>query len=63
GVTPVRFRVEISGPADEPLPVRETTVPGLIVPFPVSAWRVIAIGADGTESAPSARVRMIPEEE
>ncbi|WP_167626554.1 AAA family ATPase [Paracoccus luteus] len=61
GVTPVRFRVETVGPSDEPMPGRETEVPGLIVPTPVIAWRVVAIGADGTESAPSATVRMIPE--
>lgn len=60
GVTPVQFRVESFGPADEPLSVRTTTVPGLIVPFPVSTWRVTAIGADGSESAPSAMVRLIP---
>lgn len=59
-VMPVRFRVEALGPREEPLPAQETTVPGLVVPFPVSTWRVIAIGADGTESAPSAMVRMIP---
>lgn len=63
GVTPVGFRVEIFGPAGKPLPAREATVPGVIVPFPVNAWRVIAIGADGAESAPSATVRMIPAEE
>lgn len=60
GVTPVRFRVEMTGPGEKPLPARETAVPGLIVPFPVSTWRVIAIGAFGTESPPSATARMIP---
>lgn len=60
GVPSVRFRVEVFGPAGQPLPVQETRVPGLILPFPVSAWRVTAIGADGSESAPSALVRMIP---
>ncbi|MBB1498553.1 tetratricopeptide repeat protein [Paracoccus sp. MC1862] len=63
GAAPVRFRVEIFGPVDQPLPVQETTVPGLILPFPVSAWRVTALGADGSESVPSALVRMIPAEE
>lgn len=63
GVAPVRFRVEAFGPAAEALPVREATVPGLILPIAVSAWRVTAIGADGRESAPSAMVRMIPAED
>ncbi|WP_162630734.1 ExeA family protein [Paracoccus endophyticus] len=63
GVTPVRFRVESFGPEDEPMSIRTTSVPGLLVPFPVSAWRVTAVGADGSESAPSAMVRMIPADE
>lgn len=63
GVTPARFRVEALDPAGETLRPQETTVPGLILPTSVSAWRVTAIGADGRESAPSAMVRMIPAEE
>ena len=63
GVTPVRFRVESFGPGDEPMSIRTTSVPGLLVPVPVSAWRVTAVGADGSESAPSAMVRMIPADE
>lgn len=63
GAAPVRFRIESFGPGETHLPVQETTVPGLIVPFPVSAWRVIAIGADGTQSPASAIVRMIPAEQ
>jgi len=63
GVTPARFRVEALGPAGESLPAQETTVPGLILRSPASAWRVTAIGANGTESAPSAMVRMIPANE
>ncbi|MCZ0961084.1 AAA family ATPase [Paracoccus benzoatiresistens] len=60
GVAPARFRLEALGPAGNALPPRQTTVPGAILPFPVSAWRVTAIGADGRESAPSALVRMMP---
>lgn len=60
GATPARFRVEMLGPTGEPLPPQDTTMPGLIVRSPVSAWRVTAISADGRESAPSAMVPMIP---
>ncbi|MRX50039.1 AAA family ATPase [Paracoccus sp. S-4012] len=60
GATPARFRVELTGPAGEPLPAMETAVPGLIVRFPVGAWRVTAIGPDGSESEPSALARMLP---
>lgn len=62
GPAPVRFRVEAWDRTGKQLPLRETAVPGLILRAPVSAWRVTAIGADGAESAPSAMVRMIPEE-
>lgn len=63
GAAPVRFRVEIQGLAGQALPAQETTVPGLILPFRIGAWRVTAIGAGGAESTPSDMVRMIPTEE
>lgn len=58
GAMPVGFRVEALGPGGEALPPREVSVPALMLQSPVSAWRVTAIGADGSESAPSAMVRM-----
>ncbi|WP_217629752.1 ExeA family protein [Paracoccus chinensis] len=63
GAAPVRFRVEVRGLAGQALPAQETTVPGLILPLRIGAWRVTAIGAGGAESTPSDMVRMIPAEE